>query len=191
MKKGLPVILSILIHASIISFFLFVSGSIMLKHHDNKDIMSVSIEGDPNERIGVGSSTKGSQKNIIKDKSMDMPGINNNMTGATVVGSGEGGGTGLGIKSNYMGLVLKRIHSHKYYPIYAKKRGMTGIVKLKFTLKKDGTIKGNIEKLKSSGYEVLDDAGIKAIRESAPFSIFPEDIREQEINFVVDIDFVL
>ena len=68
---------------------------------------------------------------------------------------------------------------------------MTGIVKLKFTLKRNGLIKGSIEKLNSSGHDILDDAGIKAIKDSAPFASFPEEIKDQEINFIIDIDFVI
>ena len=193
MKKSLPLILSILIHASIISLFLFVSGYHIFKHYREKDIMSVSIEGDPNKKIGNGGTGKKAQINTSSDTSSNTIGTNNIIDNIKTSnnGSGEGGGTGFGVKSNYMGLVLKSIHSHKYYPIYAKKRGLTGIVKLKFTLKKNGSIKGNIEKLNSSGYDILDDAGIKAIKDSAPFAFFPEEIKDQEINFIVDIDFVL
>ena len=194
MKKGTPLILSILIHAAVISLFLFISVDHIIKHYSDKEITDVSIEGDPNKKIGNGNTSRMSQKNIGNNMFIDTPDTKNtinNVNSGGNPGSGEGGGTGLWVKNNYMGLVLKSIHSHKYYPIYAKKKGLTGIVKLKFTLKKNGSIQGNIEKLNSSGSDLLDNAGIKAIKDSAPFPVFPAEITDQEINFIVDIDFVL
>jgi len=194
MKKGTPLILSILIHVAIISLFLFISVDHIFKHYNDKDVTSVSIEGDPNKKIGNSGIGKTSQKNTANNTFINTPSTGNtikNENSGGKLGSGESGGTGLVVKNNYMGLVLKKIHTNKYYPIYAKKRGLTGTVKLKFTLKKNGSIKGNIEKLKSSGYDILDNAGIKAINDSAPFASFPEEIKEHEINFTVDIDFVL
>ena len=196
MKKAIPLILSVSIHAFVILFFLFIAG--VFNSNLYKSYTSVSIEGDPNKRIGESGGMRGMKKSPLNTghpegspSSSSVPVEGNANVGTAGSGSGEGGGTGFGAKETYIGQVLKRIHSHKYYPIYAQKRRLQGVVKLKFTLRKDGTLKGEIKKVASSGLEILDEAGIKTIKDAAPYMPFPNNIKEDELDFVVDIDFVL
>ncbi len=196
MKKAIPLILSISIHAFIILFFLFIAG--VFNSDIYKSYTSVSIEGDPNKRIGEGGGMHGMKTSPLNTgHSPGSPSSSASVTDNTTTGdgggsgSGEGGGTGFGVKETYIGQVLKRIHSHKYYPIYAQKRHLQGVVKLKFTLRKDGTIKSEIKKVASSGLAILDEAGIKTIKDASPYMPFPSNIKEDELDFVVDIDFVL
>lgn len=196
MKRSLPIIIAIIIHVSAITLFLLMSGYFVsiINKNNKEDITSISIEGDPNKKIGIGSYSNnvrrtGSTNDYI-DKNMSVEDIGTSGT-KTTEGNGEGGGTGFGVKTNYSGMVIEKIHTHKHYPIYAQKRGITGVVTLRFTLKKDGYLKGNIEKVRSSGNNILDEAGVKTIQKAAPFAPFPNDIKEQELVFKVDIDFVL
>lgn len=60
------------------------------------------------------------------------------------------------------------------YPELAKVSGLQGILYIQFTIMKDGSL-GPIDILKSSGYKILDDEIVNAIRNSAPFAPLPDD----------------
>jgi TonB family protein len=186
---------SILIHVCVIIIFLFAAGVFSLGGSRRTEVLSVTIEGDPSKVMGTAQHPAHDDRTSVSMRTGEAPSsMDAEKSGAKTPASaatGEGGGTGLGVKDTYIGQVLRKIHSNKYYPVYAQKRGLTGVVKLKFTLKKDGSLKGLVQKINSSGQQILDEAGIKAISSAAPFAPFPDDIRDDELNFVVDIDFVL
>jgi TonB family protein len=185
---------SILIHICIITVFLFAAGVFSLGGSRRTEVLSVTIEGDPSKVIGTAQHLSRPDKTSVDISSYKAPSptaTSSNRPASASAATGEDGGTGIGVKDTYIGQVLRKIHSNKYYPVYAQKRGLTGVVKLKFTLKKDGSLKGAVQKINSSGQQILDEAGIKAISSAAPFAPFPEDIKDDELNFVVDIDFVL
>lgn len=95
------------------------------------------------------------------------------------------------IKNRYMQSILDKIHRSKYYPIYAKRMKMQGIVQIKFVLNSDGFLKNKIEIIKKSQYDILNDAGIQTIKSAEPFDKFPDYIKDNEIVFIVDIDYKL
>lgn len=64
------------------------------------------------------------------------------------------------------------------YPQAAKQLKLYGKLVLTFSIKKDGSLE-KIEVDQSSGYKVLDAAAQRIIRLSAPFSPFPNNIREE------------
>lgn len=84
---------------------------------------------------------------------------------------GEGNGTdgnGLGGAGNSQG--KSNIKQARFktefkcvYPKEARKKGWEGVVRLEFTVSKDGRVM-KITKIKSSGYELLDDAAIEALK---------------------------
>ncbi len=61
------------------------------------------------------------------------------------------------------------IRGNLRYPMLARKRGWSGQVEVAFTITPDGTING-LKILTSSGFSVLDDQALAAIRRAAPFS---------------------
>ncbi len=63
------------------------------------------------------------------------------------------------------------------YPKEARQAGIYGTLRMLVSLKKDGSIK-ELAILESSGSTVLDDAAIRIVRMAAPFSPFPDDMRE-------------
>lgn len=67
-----------------------------------------------------------------------------------------------------------KVESVLHYPELAAISGYQGTLFIKFDILKDGTL-GGIEVLKSSGYKILDDEAVRAIRGSAPFQPLPED----------------
>jgi protein TonB len=64
------------------------------------------------------------------------------------------------------------------YPDEAKRRKMYGKLILHVAVRSDGTVQ-KIRVLESSGYKLLDDAAVRIVRLSAPFSAFPSEISEE------------
>ena len=68
---------------------------------------------------------------------------------------------------------LRSMIYHKWeYPEVAAREGQGGKLFVRFSILKDGTIE-EVILLKSSGYPILDDAALSAIRLAAPFYPFP------------------
>ena len=63
------------------------------------------------------------------------------------------------------------------YPDDARKRKLSGSLILEVALNPDGTV-NQITIRQPSRYKILDDAAIRIVRLAAPFSPFPEGIRE-------------
>ena len=74
----------------------------------------------------------------------------------------------------YMKMLKKRIESIWKYPKEAARRGISGDLYMKFSIKKDGRI-DRIEILRTSGYRDLDEAAMKAIKNAEPFWPLPDD----------------
>ncbi len=72
----------------------------------------------------------------------------------------------------YMRTLKQRIEAIWKYPEEAARLGISGDLYMDFTIKKDGTI-GEIEVVRTSGYRVLDEAAIKALRDASPFWPLP------------------
>ena len=62
------------------------------------------------------------------------------------------------------------------YPEEARARRINGSLQLTVAIKANGEVE-SIEINRSSGYKLLDNAAIRTVRLSAPFDVFPENIR--------------
>lgn len=69
-----------------------------------------------------------------------------------------------------------KVESVLAYPELAALSGYQGTLYMLFDIMKDGTL-GRVEVLKSSGYKILDDEALRAIRTAAPFQSLPDDWR--------------
>ena len=69
-----------------------------------------------------------------------------------------------------------KVESVLAYPELAALSGYQGTLYILFDIMKDGSL-GRIEVLKSSGYKILDDEALRAIRAAAPFQTLPDDWR--------------
>lgn len=67
-----------------------------------------------------------------------------------------------------------KVESVLRYPELAAVSGVQGTLYIRFDILKDGSL-GDLELLKSSGYKILDDEALRAIRASAPFAELPDD----------------
>jgi periplasmic protein TonB len=120
------------------------------------------------------------------------------LTGGEVAFSGEGGdpysrvarggaGAGGGISppgveaSEWLVLhqreIVRRIQERaakRPYPVVAAARGWTGLVRVSFTIRTDGSV-ADLRVVRSSGRQVLDDCALEDVRASAPFPRPSED----------------
>jgi len=69
-----------------------------------------------------------------------------------------------------------KVESVLTYPELAAQSGYQGTLYILFDIMKDGSL-GRLEVLKSSGYKILDDEAMRAIRTAAPFQSLPDDWR--------------
>lgn len=67
---------------------------------------------------------------------------------------------------------------NRYYPEEARRKKISGDVRLVVALLPDGSVK-RIDVLSSSGKSVLDQAAIRSVKLAAPFAPFPSELREK------------
>ncbi len=83
-----------------------------------------------------------------------------------------------------------KVESLLKYPELAAVSGYQGTLFIKFDIMKDGSL-GGLEVLKSSGYKILDDEALRAIRASAPFQPLPDDWRMDRYSIRAAVIFYL
>ena len=89
--------------------------------------------------------------------------------------------------ASYFARIKHQIERVWVYPSDAAQRGISGGLNLTFSISKDGNLLG-AQITHKSGYEILDIAALKAIKEAAPFYPFPSTIKREKLtiqaNFV-------
>jgi len=90
-------------------------------------------------------------------------------------GSGEGVGSGTGPGDPRLVTIWKKINRAKYYPEMARRQGVEGAPKVAFSISEDGKV-GGVKVVESSGNEILDNAAVEAIENSAPLPFYPKPI---------------
>jgi TonB family protein len=86
--------------------------------------------------------------------------------------------------NRYLAALKKKISLNIGYPREAKKNGYIGVPKVGFSILEDGSVR-DVQIIVSSGYEILDQSAIEAVRKSFPFDKPPRVLR----NVLVDIYF--
>lgn len=93
--------------------------------------------------------------------------------GAGSDGAGEApGGRGYG----WTQLLRQRIKGAQRYPELALRFGMEGTVEVEFEIARDGSVEW-VRVTKSSGYPLLDEASVEAVKRAAPLPVVPGRIR--------------
>ncbi len=94
--------------------------------------------------------------------------------------------------ASYFARIKHQIERVWIYPTEAAQRGISGDLTLTFRISKDGNLLG-VQLLDRSGYEILDVAALKAVKEAAPFYPFPATIDREKLsiqaNFVYTSQF--
>jgi len=83
--------------------------------------------------------------------------------------------------ARYNALVRKIIENHKYYPEIAREEGVEGRVLLEFKILKSGKL-AFVKVLKSSSYNILDNAAVNSVKNAAPFPPIPEKLGKKALT---------
>jgi protein TonB len=112
------------------------------------------------------------------------------------VGQGEAGaghgivGSGNGPGDDYLERVRRWINKYKNYPDAARKQKEQGGPLLTIHLRRDGTVL-DVHVDKSSGFPLLDDAALKAVRDASPVPPFPASYPDDEAEIDLPFKFQL
>ncbi|MBC8282565.1 MAG: energy transducer TonB [Nitrospinae bacterium] len=87
--------------------------------------------------------------------------------------------------ASYFARIKHQIERVWIYPSDAAQRGISGDLSLTFRISKDGNLMG-VRLVDHSGYEILDVAALKAVKEAAPFYPFPKNIRRDKITILAN-----
>lgn len=80
------------------------------------------------------------------------------------------GSDAAGFSQNAYAALRQKIYRNRFYPTKAKQNGYEGSVKVYFQTLKDGSLK-DLKILKSSGFSILDEAALTAVKRSAPLNV--------------------
>jgi len=83
----------------------------------------------------------------------------------------------------YLANLKRRIQHEWVYPEDAWSRGVSGELLLVFTLNKSGSMT-SLRLVQSSGFPVLDQEALRAVKQAAPFDPFPPHMGEEPWNIV-------
>ena len=95
-----------------------------------------------------------------------------------------------GLRGLFTGKVWQQIANAKYYPRLARRRGMEGQPIIAFTLGKQGQLT-KVDLVQTSGYQLLDQAALKAVHQAAPYPEIPVELRTDIFQFKLPISFIL
>lgn len=105
--------------------------------------------------------------------------------------TGKGGKTsssGNAAVSNYPGKVASKLRRTLRYPPAARKDRLRGEVQVAFTVSSAGGVAA-VRVARSSGFSVLDQAAIEAVRRASPFPPIPADAGRSSWSFTVPLAF--
>ncbi|CAG1065051.1 Protein TonB [uncultured bacterium] len=81
----------------------------------------------------------------------------------------------------YLMDMKRKIEFQWEYPMLAARNGWQGSLKINFKINRDGSV-SDIALERSSGYPMLDDAAMTAVRLATPFPPFPENFSIEDIS---------
>ncbi|MDR1314625.1 MAG: energy transducer TonB [Deltaproteobacteria bacterium] len=106
---------------------------------------------------------------------------------------GARGGSGVGNPDEldaYKASVRRRLERRKKYPPSAQARRMAGVARVRFTVRKDGTISSSAL-VESSGHGVLDDEAMALLARSSPLPPIPDGAGLDSLDLTVPLSFSL
>ncbi len=87
----------------------------------------------------------------------------------------------------YLGHLRSKISAVWEYPPVAREKGLNGVVTVRFTIARNGSIKALTVK-KNSPHKLLDVEALRTVRTAAPFMSFPTEFSIEKLN--VSVSFV-
>ena len=144
----------------------FIKKNVPLVVPEMPDVSSARDEKEPEEVMPDFSVKPEQTARVIPEVS----GSGNGAPAAGTEGKGreQGGEPGIGIVSpEQWSIIAAAIERNKNYPRMARERSIQGTVRLRFKVGQTGAVE-KVEVLKSSGFEILDDASIKSVYRAKP-----------------------
>jgi TonB family protein len=89
---------------------------------------------------------------------------------------------------SYAKLIEQEIGSQWRYPSAARDRLIEGKLILVFSLVRRGNLVG-IDLLKRSGFRILDEEAVRAVKAAAPFPPFPDHVNVKRLNIQASFDY--
>ena len=83
----------------------------------------------------------------------------------------------------YLSMLRDQIESIWVYPPEAARKGIYGDLQIRFTIKKDGSLAA-VELVRTSGYKMLDDAALRALKDGAPYWPLPDSWGKKEYTIL-------
>jgi len=91
-------------------------------------------------------------------------------------------------KEEFIAGLYRVLNENKHYPKMAKRRGLEGVVHVKFTLLKDGRLV-DVLLYKSSGYGILDKAALSLVASIKKYRPIPDEVSLVALDFNVPIKY--
>ncbi len=180
----------------ILSLLLHLAGLFVYENELRKTEFPVDAGRDDYIQLSIDGDDSVKNKRVIKKEPDPIPSvvIIKNLVSIENIRAGKKSALKQNItedKKVYEHEILRKIHQSKYYPLYAKRRGIQGIVSVSFTVAKNGRLLDEVKIQKPAIYTILNSAALQTVRKAAPFPPFPTGLDLQSLNFTVDIVFEL
>lgn len=91
---------------------------------------------------------------------------------------------------NYFALVSAHLNRRKTYPAEARKAMQQGVVTVRFTVQRDGSVSG-VSIKRSSGHTLLDQATLDLMQRVAPLPKFPKSMARDIVTLSLPIEYSL
>jgi protein TonB len=87
--------------------------------------------------------------------------------------------------ASYFARIKRQIELAWGYPNEAQRKGISGELTLRFKISKDGNLT-NVRLINGSGYNVLDEAALQAVKSAAPYYPFPVTIERETLAILAN-----
>jgi protein TonB len=138
---------------------------------------------------------QGKSESTAKSLSMPIPGLNLSRADTAALPvkgapSPPAGTVDVKREQAYLASLKEIIERNKEYPFMARKGGMEGTVRIRCALLRNGELR-DAAVIKPSGYTILDNAALRAVRSAGRFPVVPAEIKGETFSFVAPITFRL
>lgn len=87
--------------------------------------------------------------------------------------------------ASYFARIKRQIELAWNYPNEAQRKGITGELTLRFQISRDGNLM-NVRLINGSGYNILDEAALQAVKSAAPYYPFPVTIEKEALPILAN-----
>lgn len=94
------------------------------------------------------------------------------------------------VMTEYARKLHSRLAAQKEYPVAARRLGKQGVVVLRFTLRRDGSVVSS-QVVHPSSHEILNDSARRILGSIQNFEPFPEELKQNLAEFEVPVEYRL